>query len=175
METLYVIFLIISLLVFIIAIFGDFDFMNTDIDINYPDIDADLTDSPGLFSVRTISAFMAGFSISGLIAMHSYHWGIIGQLSLGFGTGIVFALIAYLIMYILYKQQGGELTDSSKFTGMNAIITTATGSQGIGECKVNNKYYTCKESDDLPLFLNETVTIKLVIGSMLIVKKKDNQ
>jgi hypothetical protein len=74
-------------------------------------------------------------------------------------------------MYLLYKQQGWKLTDSANFVGMKAVITTASGTQGIGECKIDNKYYTCKELNSNALHLNDIVSVVETIEGVIIVEQ----
>ena len=171
MITLYTIFLIVGLTVFLLALLGNVEHdLGHIFDITHHDFDHAHGDSPSLFSIRTISAFLAAFGVSGLTAI-SLHWGIPGQLAIGFGSGIVLAAVAYGIMYIFYSQQGWKLTDSRNFVGMQAVITTAPGSQGVGECKIDNKYYSCKEKTNQHLLFNDTVKIVESVEGMLIVEK----
>ena len=174
MVALYTVFLLLGLLVFVVALVGnvDHDFGHA-MDFGHHDVSTD-TDSPGLFSIRTISAFLAGFGVSGLVAVLQFHWGILGQLALGFGTGLVLSALAYGIMYAFYSQQGWKLTDSKTFAGMSAVITTPSGTQGIGECKVDNKYYSCKEKTNQPLLINDAVKVSESLEGILIVEKSIN-
>lgn len=190
MTALYVVFSILGLAVFCFSIFGlvehEFDFsgfdhdfgfdMSHDFDIGHQDIESH-TDSPGLFSIRTISAFLAGFGIAGILAKLVLNWGIGGQLLLGFGFAFLLAILAYYIMKIMYNQQGGDVVDSSKLIGKSAVITTPTSIQGIGECRVDNRYYTCrvKGKPDVvvsgDLKINETVKVVESVEGMLLVEK----
>ena len=191
MLTLYVIFAIVGLAVFAISIFGIiehdldighiFDFshfdMGHDFDIGHQDIEQH-TDSPGLFSIRTISAFLAGFGVAGILAKLVLGWGMGGQLLLGFIFAFALAAIAYLIMKLMYSQQGGDVVDATKLVGKSGVITTPTTSdQGIGECRVDNRYYTCRvkgKSDVLVsgvLLINETVKVVESVEGMLLVEK----
>lgn len=169
MVALYVVFLILGLTVFMLALASSIDHdFSTDLGHHDP---TSTTDSPGLFSIRTISAFLAGFGVSGLVAVLQFHWGILGQLAFGFTTGFALAAMTYGIMYAFYTQQGWKLTDSKTFNGMSAIITTQSGTQGIGECKVDNRYYSCKEKTNQPLLINDAVKVLESLEGVLIVEK----
>lgn len=171
MAALYITFALLGLVVFALAIFGNLDHdFDHHFDFGSHDLDTNM-DSPGLFSLRTISAFLAGFGVSGLLAKWVLGWGIIGQLFLGLFTGVVFAALAFGLAYILYKQQAGAPTDSETLAGRTATVTVATGSQKIGECRVDNKYYTCREMTNKSLSLNETVKVNSSVGGLLLVEK----
>jgi di/tricarboxylate transporter len=171
MAALYLVFLILGLTVFALAIFGDFDHdLGQHFDFGHHDVD-NYTDSPGLFSVRTISAFLAGFGTSALIAKWVFEWGTLGQVLLGFGTGLLLAAIAFLLMWAFYKQQSNTLTDSDSLAGKSGLITTATGSQHIGEVKVDNKYFSCKEKDSKILQINDVVKVLYAVQGTLVVEK----
>ena len=168
MQSLYLTLMLIGLAIFVIAIF--FDFGHHDFDFGHHDFDHADGDSPGLFSIRTISAFLAGFGVSGLVAIN-LQWGVIGQLAFGFFTGFALAAISYGIMYLFYKQQGWKLTDSSKLSGMTGLVTTATGKQGIGEATVDGKYFSFREKTNQPLILGDKVKVIESVEGTLIVEK----
>jgi len=178
MIGLYVTFLILGLAIFVIAIFGDFatdfatdfghDFGGHDFDSNDA---ADHVDHPGLFSLRTMSALFAGFGVSGLCAKLLLGWGVGGQLFLGFATGFALAALSYGIMYAFYSQQSPEMSDSSELIGKSAVVTTGIGSQGIGECRVDNRHYTFREKNGLRLYPNEVGKVVKTEVGLLIVEK----
>lgn len=185
MTALYLTLLVLGLAVFVLAMFSGFDhdvhfdfahdfhfdFAGHHFDFGHHDVGSS-TDSPGLFSIRTISALFAGFGVSGLLAKLVLDWGIGGQLLLGFGTGFVLAALAYLIMWAMYTQQAGAVKDSSQLVGRNAVVTTGTGSQGIGECRVDNLYYTFREKTSKDAHLNEIVKVVESQPGLLIVEKQ---
>lgn len=171
MAALYIVFALVGLVVFALAIFGNLDHdFDHHFDFGSHDLDTNM-DSPGLFSLRTISAFLAGFGVSGLLAKWVLGWGVVGQVFLGTFTGVALAALAFGIMYAMYKQQAGTPTDSATLTGKTAVVTTATGGQNIGECRVDNKYYTCREISNKTLSLNETVKVNSSVGGLLVVEK----
>ena len=174
MTILYLALIILGLAVFALSAFGgvdhDFDLGHHDFDLGHHDLDGH-ADSPGLFSIRTISALFAGFGVSGLLAKLVLNWGVGGQLLLGFGTGIAFAALAWLIMYAFYTQQAGAVKDATTLIGKSAVVTTGTGDQGIGECRVDNFYFTFREKGNTPVALNEIVKVVEAETGLLIVEK----
>ena len=184
MTALYLVFLILGLAVFAISIFGlvehDFDFsglgygidldMTHDFDLGHQDIESH-TDSPGLFSIRTISAFLAGFGLGGILAKLVLEWGVGGQLLLGFVIALSLAAIAYFIMKLMYSQQGGALRDSSELVGKTAVVTTGVGNQGIGECRVENNHYTFREKNNAKLEPNQVGKVVQAEAGLLIIEK----
>lgn len=179
MVAFYLVLLFLGLAIFAMAIFanldhdisiGDHDFSGHDLHVSHEgDNNGNMT--PGLFSVRTISALFAGFGVAGLVAKLLLGWGMGGQLILGFVTGIVLAVVAYLIMLGFYSQQAGGVRDASNFIGRTALVTTGTGSQGIGECSIDNQHYTFREVANNHLYLNEIVKVVKVQDGQLVVEK----
>ena len=184
MTALYLVFLILGLAVFAISIFGlvehDFDFsglgygidldMTHDFDLGHQDIESH-TDSPGIFSIRTISAFLAGFGLGGILGRLVLGWGIGGQLLLGFVIAFALGTLAYGIMKLMYSQQGGAVRDSLSLVGKTGVVTIGTGNQGIGECRVDNNHYTCREKGNKTLTPNEIVKVAEAEVGLLIVEK----
>lgn len=178
MVGLYLAFLILGLAIFVLAIFGNLDHdFSTDFGHDFGGHDFDSNDAsvhvehPGLFSVRTMSALFAGFGVSGLCAKLLLNWGVGGQLLLGFATGFALAGLSYLIMYAFYAQQSPEMADSSELIGKSAVVTTGIGSQGIGECRVDNRHYTFREKNGLRLYPNEVGKVVKTEVGLLIVEK----
>jgi membrane protein implicated in regulation of membrane protease activity len=178
MVGFYLVLLFLGLAIFALAIFGniDHDLSIGDHDLGgghdfHGDHDTDGNATPGLFSVRTISALFAGFGVAGLVAKLLLGWGIGGQLLLGFGTGIFLAGVAYLIMLGFYSQQAGGVRDAATFSGKTALVTTATGTQGIGECSIDNFHYTFREVANNKVYLNEIVKVVSSQDGLLIVEK----
>jgi membrane protein implicated in regulation of membrane protease activity len=171
MTGLYLTFLILGLLVFVVAIFGNFDHdFGHDFHIGDHDLHGDM-DQPGLFSIRTISAFLAGFGVSGLVAKLSLGWGVGGQLFLGFFSGLAMAALVFLIMKAFMSQQAGTVKDSKDLVGKTAIVTTGVGTQGIGECRVENNHYTFREKNGATLLPNEVAKVVEAEVGLLVVEK----
>jgi membrane protein implicated in regulation of membrane protease activity len=179
MTALYLTFLIVGLAIFVVSMFAD---LGHDLDF-HADHPGDLggqelgEDSPGLFSIRTISAGLAGFGVVGLTTTLYWAWPVWAQLLGGFVVGFLFMLAAYGIMKAFYSQQAGKPITAHDTLGKNATITIGAGKQGIAQCNVDNRYYPCivtnQKEDDLPLRLHEQVKVVSLSGSgdTLIVEK----
>jgi len=179
LTAFYLTILIVGLAIFVLSIFADFghdfDFHTGDIhpgDIGGHDLGQD---SPGLFSLRAISAGLAGFGVVGLTTTLYLNWPIWAQLLGGIGVGFLFTYLAYLMMKVFYSQQAGKPASTDTTVGKFATITIGAGKQGIAQCNVENRYYPCILNDinALPLKLHEQVKIVSVSGSgdTLIVEK----
>ena len=179
MTALYLTFLIVGLAIFVISMFADlghdFDFHTGDLhtgDLGGHELGED---SPGLFSIRTISAGLAGFGVVGLTTTLYWNWPVWAQLLGGFVVGFLFMLAAYGIMKAFYSQQAGKPITADTAIGKVASITIGSGKQGIAQCNVDNRYYPCilKDESFLPLKLHEQVKVVALSGSAdtLIVEK----
>jgi membrane protein implicated in regulation of membrane protease activity len=167
MTVFYIALLILGLTAFAVSAFG----VDHDLDFGDHDFDSVHADSPGVFSIRTISSLFAGFGVAGILAKLVFNWGIGGQLLLGFGVGLLFAVLVWLIMYAFYTQQAGSLKDATDLVGKTAVVTTATGDQGIGECRVDNSYFTFREKTKTPVVKDEIVRVIESEAGLLIVEK----
>jgi membrane protein implicated in regulation of membrane protease activity len=173
MIALYVTFSVVGILIFALSIFGGLEHeidLSHSMDFAHHDL-GDHGDHPGIFSVRTIAAFLAGFGVSGLTSKVFLNWGIGGQLALGFGTGLALAGFAILVMRLIYSQQCGSIKDANTLVGKTAIISISSGEQGIAECLADNYYYSCKEKNNDALRKNDSTRIVEVQPGMLIVEK----
>lgn len=127
-------------------------------------------DSPKIFSVRALAAFFLGFGMTGL-ACEWAGLGIGAQLGFSLLSGFVVAALAWGIMYVMFKQQAGVPTDSNMFIGKTGIITIATGNHGIGEVRIDNKYFSCAAKNGGALKLNQQVKVETSSTGLLIVEK----
>jgi len=185
MTALYVVFTIVGLAIFAVSALGIFDHdldfghgleighgmdMSHDFDIGHQAIETHIY-STGLFSVRTISAFLAGFGIAGIVTKLLLEWGVGFQLLSGFVMALALAALAYGIMKLMYNQQGGSVRDSRTLIGQTAVVTIGTGDQGIGECRVENNHYTFREKNNVKLFPNQIGKVVLSEPGVLIIEK----
>jgi hypothetical protein len=183
MTALYLTFLLLGLTIMLLSILGGvghhFDFghhfdvghhfgLGHHVEISHQGA---IQQNPGLFSIRTIAAFITGFGVSGLTSKLILGWGIGGQLALGFATGIVLSILAFGLFVAFYSQQAGDVTDASEFIGKSAVVTIGSGNQGIGECRVGNLYYTCRDKNGKSFISNEIVKVVEADLGLLIVEK----
>jgi membrane protein implicated in regulation of membrane protease activity len=132
------------------------------------------TDSPKIFSLRIIFAFLMAFGIGGG-AMYLYDKSIGGQIIVGILSGVVTGAITYYIMKLLYSFQGNSNIDSANFIGKEATVTIETTDNGSCQIKLDtgggDNLYIGKEKNSA--FLKKYDIVKIVgqIGNVLIVEK----
>lgn len=157
-------------------IFGDFHDGDLHGDFSH-DIgghDGDQADSPKIFSLRVIFAFLMAFGIGGG-SMFLAERSLIGQLLVGFLAGIATGAVTYYIMKLLYSFQGNSNIDSANFIGKEATVTIET--TGNGSCQVKldtgggDNLYIGKEKNSVPLKKYDVVKIVGILGNVLIVEK----
>ena len=173
MTALYLVFLIIGLVFLGMAIFGA-DAGHDGIEIGHIEVSHDgispHADSPQIFSVRSVAAFLLGFGMTGLVCV----WlgkSVMSQLIFGGLSGVVIGGLSVGIMYLMYTQQAGTPIDSSAFIGKTGMITTYSGAQGIAEVCVDNKHFTCKEKNGGELRIYQQVKVESANTGVLIVEK----
>lgn len=136
--------------------------------------DAGDADSPKIFSLRVIFAFLMAFGIGGG-AMFLAEKGLGGQLIVGFLSGAATGAITYYLMKLLYSFQGNSNLDSETFIGKNAQVTVETTNSGSSQVKVDSgggdQLFMAKEKNSAPLKLNEIVKVVGRLGTVLIVEK----
>jgi membrane protein implicated in regulation of membrane protease activity len=140
--------------------------------------DAGDADSPKLFSLRIIFAFLMAFGIGGG-AMYLSGKSVGGQVIVGFLSGIATATITYYIMKLLYSQQGNSNVNSESFIGKFASITVETTNSGSCQIKVDSgggdQLFLAKEKNGNLVKQHESVKIVGRIGNTLIIEKISNQ
>jgi membrane protein implicated in regulation of membrane protease activity len=136
--------------------------------------DAGDADSPKLFSLRIIFAFLMAFGIGGG-SMYLADKSIGVQIITGFLSGVVTAAITYYIMKLLYSQQGNSNLDAADFIGKQASVTVETTNSGSCQIKIDSgggdQLFLAKEKNSNPVKLHETVKIVGRLGSVLIIEK----
>ncbi len=114
------------------ALFGG----HGDHDVGHADHSTDGHESaPSLLSPRAIFAFMTGFGAIGCIAtgygchavMASF-WGVV--------AGVVMALLAWFIGYVLYKQQANSSIRPGQVVGTTGTVVTTIYEETPGEVNV---------------------------------------
>src|SRR5260370_7193016 len=79
--------------------------------------DAEGADEPtvSIFSIKVLATFIMGFGAGGAIAAY-YNAGPLAATGVGFGTGVILALLMYAVMRVIYIQQASSLvaTESIK-------------------------------------------------------------
>lgn len=149
---------------------------DSDGDISDGDFDAGDTvhDSPKVFSLRVIFAFLLAFGIGGG-AMYYSDRSLGAQILVGIAAGLATGAFTWWLTSILYKMQGASNVNSDNFIGMSGdiVIGTTTG----GNCKVRlnttggQMELMCKEANDKKLKTGDLVNVSGKIGTLLIVSK----
>jgi len=136
--------------------------------------DAGDADSPKLFSLRVIFAFLMAFGIGGG-AMYLSDKSVGGQIIVGILSGVAAGAITFYIMKFLYAMQGNSNVDSNNFIGTLAYVTVETTNSGSCQVKVDSgggdQLYLAKEKNSVLVKKNDTVKIVGRLGSTLIVEK----
>jgi membrane protein implicated in regulation of membrane protease activity len=136
--------------------------------------DAGDADSPKLFSLRVIFAFLMAFGIGGG-AMFLSEKSIGNQIVVGILCGVSTGAITYYIMKILYSFQGNSNIDAANFIGKEATITIETTNNGSCQIKLDtgggDNLYIGKEKNSLRLRKYDIVKIIGQIGNVFIVEK----
>lgn len=136
--------------------------------------DAGDADSPKIFSLRVIFAFLMAFGIGGG-AMFLADKALAGQLIVGFLSGVATGAITYYLMKFLYSFQGNSNLDSETFIGKNAQVTVETTNSGSSQVKVDSgggdQLFMAKEKNSVPLKLHDIVKVVGRLGTVLIVEK----
>jgi len=131
-------------------------------------------DSPKLFSLRVIFAFLMAFGIGGG-AMYLSDKSVGLQIVTGFLSGAATAVLTYYIMKFLYSQQGNSNLDAENFIGKQASVTVGTTNSGSCQIKIDtgggDQLFLAKEKNSNPVKLHETVKIVGRLGSVLIIEK----
>ena len=132
-------------------------------------------DSPKLFSLRAIFAFLMAFAIGGG-AMYLSDKSLGAQVIVGFLSGGGTAVLVYYFMKFLYSFQGNSNVDSNTFIGEIGTVTIPTTSTGLCQVKLNtqgaNDSFMAQEENSKPLKQHDAVKITGKIGNTLIVSKQ---
>jgi membrane protein implicated in regulation of membrane protease activity len=135
----------------------------------------DSTDSPRLFSVRAIFAFLLAFAIGGG-SMYLSGKSLAYQIPVGFGAGVATAVLVYYIMKILYAFQGNSNIDSNTLIGTMGVVTVGTTKMGLCQVKLDSNggdvLFMAQEANSKPLEKFETVKVTGKIGNTLLVSKQ---
>ena len=153
---------------------GDFHDGDFNHDFSSDGHDGGDADSPKIFSLRVIFAFLMSFGIGGgsmLLADKS----LISQLIVGFLAGVFTGAITYYIMKMLYSFQGNSNIDSETFIGKEASVTVETTNSGSCQIKIDSgggdQLFLAHEKNGKKVKQNEIVKIIGRLGSVLVIEK----
>lgn len=130
-------------------------------------------DSINLFSVRSITAFLATLGAIGALCLY-YGMGNTPSLLVGAGAGLLMAFVAAKTMQMAMKQQISSTLSISDFVGVVGTVTTPIPAEGVGEVEVvlggQRKHFTASSQDRTPIGQNASVTVISAAGGNLVVK-----
>ena len=143
-------------------------FTGNDGDISSADVDVD---SSGVFSLRTIMAFLASFGATGALTLY-FGLSILASALSGVASGLVFAYISWQMMNFAIKQQANSVFVSSDMIGKTAIVHTAIPLNGIGEILIDGqrKYISARDKDHNSIDTNAQVKILENLSGIVIVQ-----
>ena len=132
-------------------------------------------DSPKVFSLRVIFAFLLAFGIGGGAMFYSDK-SIGGQILVGLLAGLGTGAFTWWLTSILYKMQGASNVDSDTFIGKTGDIVIGTSPGGKAKVRVSTisgpMELMCKEANDKKLKNGDLVKISGKMGTLLIVNKQ---
>lgn len=138
------------------------------------DLGGDMEPTISFFSLKVMATLTMGFGAAGAIARQYGADYLVASL-IGLGTGIVLALLMYLILEIIYKQQSSSLVQTASAIGQTGVVQTSIVPGGLGEVSlsVGGQYLTllAKASADRSIPKGRTVKVVNVVGSELIVEE----
>lgn len=139
------------------------------------DLDGDLHDgSPGIFSLKVISVFLAAFGGFGAIAM-SLGLGVLLSMLAGLAGGFVLAAVVWYFAKLLYSQQATSQVDTADLIGRKAEVIISIPAQGLGQvrCLVGEsmieKIACARDGDAIPQ--RTEVLIEDISGDNVIVSR----
>lgn len=180
-EIMYLVFVLIGVVFLGISLISGGADLDLNLEVGDPDFDISdaevVTDSPSVFSMRTISTFLLAFGIAGIVTV--YNGGGLGaQISAGFIAGFTTAAFYFFVMKGMYSMQGSSNVDSSNMVGSIGTVTTPTTDTGICQVRVNSHVgaheYTCREVNNKKLKQNQSVKVIQAFGGTLTVESIEN-
>jgi len=161
-------------LLFIVGshMFGDHD-TDHDHDIGH---EAGENDGPtvSIFSMKVISTFVMSFGAGGAIARY-YDLSYPISSFAGAGTGVIFAIMFWIVLRLIYKQQGSSVVESSDAVGQTGTIITPIDQDAVGEVALTVKgcyrtFMACSHNGKA-IEKGKMVTIQSAVGGKLTVKE----
>ncbi len=125
-----------------------------------------------IFSIKVLATFVMGFGAGGAIAAN-YNAGPLAATGVGFGTGVILALLMYAVMRVIYSQQASSLVATESIKGKTGTVTVAIGKDAVGEVTVTNRQYLARSSDGKPIERGRQVSVVDTIGSDLVVSERN--
>lgn len=126
------------------------DFLGMDVDLDFGHTHIHVDTGPGPFSIRTLLFFGTGFGAGGLIG-YALGWSDFTTLIPAFGTGLILAFFAYLILRLMWKGQGTTNIDRTDYVGLMGTVVITIPEGGKGQIKteimLHKKLLSAKSHD----------------------------
>ncbi len=138
------------------------------------DFGHDVEPTISFFSIKVLATLTMGFGAAGAIARQYGADYLVASLW-GLGSGIVLALLMYLVLDVIYKQQSSSLVETASAIGQLGTVTVSIDADAVGEVgvEVAGRYmtYLAKSSTSKPIPKGATVKVVQAVGSELIVEQ----
>jgi len=130
---------------------------------------------PGILSTRVLAVFITAFGGFGAIGTN-YGMSPLPASGLGFGSGVVFALIIYAFARFLWGQQATTEVRTTDLVGQAARVVVAIPPGGIGQvrCRLGEELIDkiARSHTGEAIAENAVVRIEEVLGETVIVRKQ---
>ena len=174
MLAIYLVFSIIGFVGLGSSFLFDFDDAPDDL-ADGVDVGDSFDESPKVFSLRVIFAFLMSFAIGGG-AMYFKDHSLGMQILVGFAAGAITGALVWWATSFLMKMQGASNVNSDNFIGKTGDISVGTSSAGKAKVRIATTSgpleVMCKEANDKKLKHGDLVSVSGKIGTLLIVTKK---
>ncbi|MFA6536117.1 MAG: NfeD family protein [Candidatus Paceibacterota bacterium] len=162
------------------AIFGGDHDVDHDADVGGHDMSHDADSggehggAPSFLSPRVVFAFMLGFGSVGAMVT-AYGASVLWASAFGITAGIVMAVLAYFVGYVMYKQQANSSLRPGQVVGKTGTVVTAIRGQGIGEINVpvggQIVQFTASSVDGNSIDAGSTIIVVQDLGGRVTVRK----
>lgn len=161
---------------------GDFDHSGFDhVDVGHSDVghadhgDSDHHESqgPSIFSIRSFFLFMTGFGAAGAVAKYFGYDNFIAS-GWGASTGIIFAILGWLVFRVIHKQQASTTTNTASLVGRTGRVTVQIVPGEVGQISTRNQfgaalYLRAKTNGQQTITEGAIVTIQDAVGDIVTV------
>lgn len=174
------IFVFSAIFAFFAFIFGhdtDHD-VSADHDVGH-DAGGDADGIPSIFSSRVISLFLLGFSGTGLVTTFTLEWPPIASASAGLGSGIVLGGVAWLLVFIFYREQATSSANPADYVGLEGRVASNIPAGGTGEVTLTVKEQLrtvfATSADGKPIPEGRQVRVEKMAGGTATVRLVDKK
>jgi membrane-bound ClpP family serine protease len=126
-----------------------------------------------IFSTKVVGTFIMGFGGGGAIAQYAWGEQLVRSSLTGLGVGVLMGAFMYLVMRLMYGQQSTSLVDTSSIVGRTGTVTTAIGSNAVGQVVVvvghQTFTYLARSSGEKEIAKGKAVKVIASSGSDIVV------